>query len=464
MIGIALVALAAFSGPLVPATSFQESIVGTWTGTLEGLPLRLVFHVSSGEDGGLTTLIDSPDQGATGIPTGSTTFEGGKLVVTVPDLGARYEGTLLDDGAIEGSWSQSGQAIRLRISRTAGLPAQEPQRPQQPTPPFPYQSLEVEYPNPRGGNRLAGTLTLPSGDGPFPAVVLISGSGAEDRDETVFGHKPFAVIADHFTRSGIAVLRFDDRGVGGSTGNHASATSADFATDVAAGVDYLLDRPEVDRSRIGLVGHSEGGLIAPMVATEREDVAFLVLMAGPGTTGERILLDQGELIVRASGLGEAAVEQQRSVQIGLFQAIRSLSGTELEARVREIMEPELAGASQEQMDAAIRRQAAMLDSPWLRFFLDYDPAPALRRIAIPVLAVNGELDLQVPHEANLAGIKRALTEGGNTDVTVRAFPGLNHLFQTATTGHPNEYTSIEETVAPVVLETMTEWILGRFGR
>ncbi|NIP92257.1 MAG: alpha/beta fold hydrolase, partial [Akkermansiaceae bacterium] len=262
-----------------------------------------------------------------------------------------YEGTLGEDGTIEGTWSQGGASLGLDLEKTPS--EQGPPRPQHPERPFPYQSLDVRYPNAESGNELAGTLTIPEGPGPFPAVVLISGSGPEDRDETVYGHKPFAVIADHFTRAGIAVLRFDDRGVGESSGDHGSATSEDFATDVLAGVEFLLGRSDIDPGRIGLVGHSEGGLIGPLAALRTEHVAFLVLMAGPGTTGERILFDQGELIVRASGLGQVAVDQQRSTQEGLFEATRSLEGPALETRVREILSPAMVGASQEQQDAFV---------------------------------------------------------------------------------------------------------------
>jgi len=433
--------------------------------------LPLVFHITRGADGSLTTTMDSPAQGAMGIPTSATRLEGDRLVIEVAAISGRFEGGFSEDGsAIEGVWSQGPNELPLTLTR--GEP-EKPARPQEPRPPFPYRVEDVRFANDFAGIELAGTLTLPEGEGPFPAVVLISGSGPQDRDETLLGHKPFLVIADHFTRRGIAVLRFDDRGVGESEGSFATATSADFATDAHAAVQYLARRPEIAADRIGLVGHSEGGLIAPMVAAHHDDVAFVVLMAGPGVPGSEILTEQGARILTANGVSQELVESNRARQERLFRVVREAPAEELAARIEselraeiEGMGPEeraVAGVTEDQLETVIRQQVQQLSSPWFRYFLTYDPREALRRVTVPVLVVNGSLDLQVPADQNVPEIEAALREAGNHDVTVRVFEGLNHLFQPATTGSPNEYATIETTFSPEVLDVMAGWILERFG-
>jgi hypothetical protein len=342
-------------------------------------------------------------------------------------------------------------------------------RPQHPQPPFPYRSEEVTVES-VPGVRLAGTLTLPQGQGPYPAVVLVSGSGPQDRDETLLGHKPFLVLSDHLTRNGIAVLRLDDRGTGRSTGSFAASTSEDFARDAAAALRWLRARPEVRDDAVGIVGHSEGGMIGPMVAARYpDDVNFLVLLAGPGMPSADLLMLQGALISRAGGEPEAEVQRTLTLQRALFGAIaQTADSTALHARLREISARFQASLPAEERalpaysDATMEATLGTLVSPWYRWFIRYDPAPALRATRVPVLALNGSKDLQVPADENLGGIARALRAAGNRDVTTEALPGLNHLFQTATTGAPSEYAQIEETIAPVVLERVTAWIRERF--
>jgi uncharacterized protein len=376
--------------------------------------------IGLGDDGGLTASADSPDQGVRGIPVESIGYEEGRLVLELPSVQARFEGRLMGENEIEGSWSQGGAALPLELERVEEVVG--PNRPQEPEPPFPYVAEAVRYPNLDAGIHLAGTLTLPEGDGPFPAVALISGSGAQNRDSEVFGHRIFLVLADHLTRQGIAVLRSDDRGVGESEGIFQEATSRDFAGDAAAAVAYLRARPEIAPEAVGLVGLSEGGMIAPMVAAESDDVAFIVLMAGPGLTGEEILHLQADLISRAMGV------------------------------------------TPETREGWITSQKSTAGGPWFRFFLVHDPRPVLRQVRVPVLALNGELDLQVPPAENLGAIEAALREGGNPDFTVRELPGLNHLFQTATTGSPMEYAQIEETMSPKAMDMVARWILERTDR
>ncbi|NJD20351.1 MAG: alpha/beta hydrolase, partial [Gemmatimonadetes bacterium] len=344
-------------------------------------------------------------------------------------------------------------------------------RPQHPKPPFPYRAEEVAIPPGTPGVTLAGPLPLPQGTGPFPAVVLVSGSGPQDRDESLMGHKPFLVLADHLTRKGIAVLRYDDRGVGKSTGSFSTATSEDFAADALAAVAFLKARGDV--GAVGIAGHSEGGLIGPLAASRSADVAFLVMLAGPGLPGEEILYLQGDLIARAGGASEAQTAANRRIQEAMFGVVRTqpdstAAVTEMQhalqetlaslpADIRRAMEAELTPAA---LDAQIRQ----VNSRWFRFFLTYDPRPTLAKVRVPVLALNGALDLQVPAEANLREVEAALKRGGNADVTARLLPGLNHLFQTARTGSPSEYADITETMSPAALEAVSSWILQRFGR
>lgn len=481
--GLALTAVALT--PVAPAAG-QETresagppspVVGTWLGTLEvpaGAELRIVFHIEESDSGALTATLDSPDQGARGIPVSRVALVGDTLRMSVAAVGGSYEGRLEAADRILGTWRQPGAALPLELRRVEEV--EGPSRPQEPEPPLPYDVEEVRYENPEAGIELAGTLTLPEGGGPFPAVLLISGSGPQDRDETVFGHRPFLVLADHLTRRGIAVLRVDDRGVGDSDGSFAEATSLDFASDAQAGITYLKARPEVDPEAIGLVGHSEGGIIAPMVTRRSDDVAFLVLLAGPGLPGEDLLLLQGTTIARAMGAREQQIESQRELQEALFRVVREEEDPEArKARLEKVLRNRLRGLTDAELavggipsDSAGQRawleaQVERAASPWFRFFLGHDPRQDLRGVSVPVLALIGELDLQVPPDENLPEIEAALVRGGNRDVTVMELEGLNHLFQRAETGSPAEYAHIEETMAPEAMEAVAQWILARAG-
>ena len=339
-------------------------------------------------------------------------------------------------------------------------------KPQEPIKPFPYLSKDIFFKNKTAGIKLAGTLTMPSEGSNFPAVVLISGSGPQDRDEALLGHKPFLVLSDHLTRQGIAVLRFDDRGTAQSEGNFNTATSADFKTDVAAAVDFLKTQKEI--GNIGLIGHSEGGIIAPMLAAESKDVKFIVLMAGTGIRGDELLLRQSELIGRASGIKEEELETARAFNQGAYDiVVKSISQEKVKAELKEYLEasvaknPELATANGLKEEVFVNQVLGQLTSPWMMYFLKHDPAKVLGKVDCPVLAIIGEKDLQVPAEVNLDAIEAALKEGGNKQFTVKELPGLNHLFQEAETGSPSEYAQIEQTIAPQAMEIMSEWILER---
>jgi pimeloyl-ACP methyl ester carboxylesterase len=325
-------------------------------------------------------------------------------------------------------------------------------RPQNPVKPYPYRDEDVTYRNEPAKIELAGTLTLPPGKGPFPAVLLITGSGQQDRDESILGHKPFLVLADHLTRKGIAVLRVDDRGAGKSGGTFATSTSADFATDVEAGLAYLNTRPEIDHRKTGLIGHSEGGMIAPMVAARNPSVAFIVMMAGTGVSGAEVLPAQVTAIVEASGKShEEAVKDGANERQILTLIEQGASIDAIEKRMQEL--------SNHAPDEQTKAQVKQLQSPWFRFFLKYDPAVDLRKVKCPVLALDGEKDRQVLPDQNLPAIRKALEAGGNRHFEIEKIPGLNHLFQTAKTGAPGEYAEIEETISPVALNRISTWIL-----
>lgn len=338
-----------------------------------------------------------------------------------------------------------------------------PLRPQEPKSAIFYDAEEVKYSNVNANVTLAGTLTLPRSEKPSPAILLIAGSGPIDRNETVFGHKPFLVLADHLTKQGFAVLRVDKRGIGESTGNYDVATTEDFAADALAGIEYLKTRKEVDAEQIGLIGHSEGGLIAPMIAVKSNDVAFIVLMAGPCVTGEAIIYAQEALISRAMGVTEEQISHQLDFQQQVLSVIKNESDLEKAEKIlREIVARQLANLPKEEQQTsagAMEAQMKRCNSRWFRYYLTYDPTISLKHLKIPVLVINGELDSQVSPKQNLPVIAKTLEEAGNRNYTIIEFPKLNHFFQTCETGSILEYGKIEETIAPVVLDTLSSWIL-----
>ena len=446
----------------------SQEIIGQWNGVLKvpGGQLRLVFNVSETENGYSSTM-DSPDQGAKGIPTTSTSFEDGVLKITIANARIEYQGTLGEDNKIVGTFTQAGQSFPMDLSREV-VQKEVPKRPQEPQKPFPYYSEDIKFDNAEAGITLAGTLTLPEETGIFPAVVLITGSGPQNRDEEILGHKPFLVISDYLTRNGIAVLRFDDRGTAASGGNFGTATSNDFATDVQAGVEFLKTRKEINKDKIGLIGHSEGGLIAPMVANEDKDIAFLVLLAGTGIPGGDLLLLQQRLIGASSGMTPAQLDENEKMSSKTFEIVRNaLSEEDLKRELAGLMIQTFRSMPADQVPEGltegdfVNAQMKQLTSPWMINFIKYDPAPTLEKIKIPVLAVNGSNDLQVPPKENLGAIKAALEKAGNEDFTIQELPGLNHLFQESSTGAISEYETIEQTFSPDALELILKWIQSK---
>jgi len=420
--------------------AFDQDLRGDWRGVLEtgAIKIRIALHL------GETSTMDSPDQGVNGVPARVTRDE---RTITVEIMGVgSFEGVLAEDGkTLSGEFVQVGARLPISFERGAFSPAK---RPQTPIRPYPYLEVEARYDNPQHPHvSLAGMLTRPFGQGPFPAVILISGSGAHDRDETIFDHKPFLVLSDHLTRLGLAVLRVDDRGIGGSVGASEEDTSADFASDVDAGLAWLRSRSDIDSTRIGLIGHSEGASIASMVASHDPRVAFLVLWAPPAVRGRDVVVEQVRRMNVAAGAAPEAVTAIVALEGAILDAIMAAPDTE-SALEEGAKVAELAGIEVDQLRA--------MACPWYRHLLAHDPAEALGSVRVPVLALLGGRDTQVTAEQNLDPLRAALAFNARAQVAV--LPNLNHLFQTADTGGLEEYGRIEETIAPSALEKMGDWI------
>ena len=450
----------------VASQTTAVDVAGDWLGVLavQGLKLRLALRVSRSGDGLLTAKLDSLDQGARDLPVDEIVRDGNTVRFIAKRLGLTYTGTLETGGhVIRGTMRQSGAAMPLDFERTASIPVLT--RPQEPVKPYGYVEEDVRYRNEHDEAELAGTLTIPAGPGPHPAVVLITGSGAQDRDETIAGHRPFLVLADYLTRRGIAVLRADDRGVGASSAAGPADTSLTYAGDVLAAVRLLKQHTGIAPQKIGLIGHSEGSIIAAMAAARSTDVAFVVMLAGMGQSGEEVVLAQTELMQRKYGVAPDLIGATRTTLRDVFRALRSEPDAAAAlGRMRAVLDRRAAAmpAANREAFEGIRNtllpQLRMYTTAWFRFFLDYDPAVDLRNVRVPLLAITGELDLQAPPRENLPRIQAGAGAGGNGHVTIRELPGLNHLLQTAKTGLPDEYSTSEETLAPVALDLLAGWI------
>ena len=448
------------AGLALSSSLSAQDISGAWHGKLS-LPtgsLTIVFHISQTEQDVYVTTLDSPDQGANGIKTQTTSFNDSTLIIQIPVIHASYKGKLNSDNTINGTFTQ-GMPLPLNLKKGE---ASRPKRPQEPQPPFPYRSEEVTVRNERDGINLAGTLTLPEKGTKFPAVVMVTGSGAQNRDEEIMGHKPFFVIADYLTRNGIAVLRCDDRGTAASQGTHATATNEDFATDTEAMVNYLRSRKEINAKKIGIIGHSAGGIIAFIVAQKDPSIAFVVSLAGAGVRGDSLMLKQVELISKSQGMPDAVWQGMKPSIRNRYAILQQTDKTpeelqkELYADVTKTMSPEqLKDLNTIQQLSA---QISSMTSPWYLHFMRYDPAQDLKKLKCPVLALNGEKDIQVDAAMNLTAIQERVTGNGNKNVTVKAYPNLNHLFQTCKKGTLAEYGQLEETINPEVLKDIIEWI------
>ena len=455
-------------GALVSPSTAQEpdpDIDGKWAGSVVlpagELPFSVTFETT---DGVLSATMDIPVQGALGLPLTAVSYADGRVHF---ELDASI-GLAVWDGALDGE-GINGEFTQGAATGTFSVVRAEPEA-EEPAEPVPYREEEISFEN--GEIHFEGTLRLPEGTGPFPAVVMITGSGPQDRDEVVYGFPVFRVLSDHLTRQGIATLRYDDRGVGGSTGSVSGSTTSDFAGDALAGIARLAEHPDIDPSRVGLLGHSEGAVVAPLAASRSDAVRFVVLLAGSTVPGTEILYEQSAAIARASGAPEDRIAWNTEFQRRLFAAMEAgedLDGfrEELGVAIREGIEdlPEEQRAPISDVDGYVQTQVEAeidrLETPWFRHFLTYNPAPALQETRVPVLALFGGLDLQVVPDQNRGPLEEALA--GNPDVTVEVLPRANHLFQAATTGSPAEYAMLGHTFVDGFLDAISDWILARFG-
>lgn len=443
-----------------------SSILGTWAGKLNvnAVELTLVFNVNIDQNDSIVITFDSPDQGVNGLPVDELIMKGDSIEFKSKAVQASYIGKLEEDQqSMKGFWLQSGFRIPLDLTRLKEKYTIK--RSQDPKPPFSYVEEEVTFPSAEPGVTFSGTLTIPTKKKIVASVILISGSGPQNRDEELMGHKPFLVLADHLSRNGILVLRYDDRGVGKSTGNFDLATTADFAQDLLGAVSFLQSREEVDPETIGLLGHSEGGLISTIVAADNNDISYLILFASPAIRGDQLMLEQAELIATTTGVPEERLQQTLAFNKGIYSVVRGNSGAD---NLNELVDAYITKSNEKRLDAGdsniisdpIRNAIkAEVCSPWFRYFVDYDPFQNLTRIHCPIYALFGELDLQVPPSINQPIIEKAMKKGGNETYLIEVIPQANHLFQPATTGSPSEYGTIDITISPDVLTKITEWIV-----
>ena len=444
--------------PRPPAPATGTTLDGAWMGTIHagGASLRLVLKIKPAP-GGWTATADSIDQHAADIPVDSVTLEGDQLKLVLSKVNGRYEARLAGDKLI-GTFTQYGVSLPLDLEKTAHPPVVT-LRPQTPKRPLPYDEIDVSVENRPAGVTLACTLTEPRAKGPFGAVVLATGSGPQNRDEALMGHRPFLILSDAITRRGVAVLRCDDRGVGKSTGVFTEATTFDFADDTLAEVAALRGRLEIDPAHVGVLGHSEGGAVATIAASKSKGVAFIVLLAGTALPGDQILDLQRGLLEQSSGMTAPEIAASKANWDKAFAIINAETDDSVATRRLRALYEGLPAATRAQLEQAggFDTQVKEVLSPWFRTFLALDPRTFLARVKVPVLAINGARDWQVPPSANLPEMKKALAH--DHDVTVQEMPGLNHLFQTAKTGAPSEYAEIDETMSPAVLTMVSDWIV-----
>ena len=440
----------------------ENFLVGNWIGNIEFQKknLRLVFRINHISKDSLDAFMDSPDQGVKDIKITKILFKNDSVIIKVKSVGLSVSGILnTKDSTISGVFRQSIFNCPLILKKVINIP--HINRPQEPKPPFSYKIVEVEFTNKKENIDLSGTLTIPVNTNKCPAVVLISGSGPQNRDEEILGHKPFWVIADYLTKNGIAVLRYDDRGVGKSTGNFNEATTFNFANDAESAVEYIKTISEIDTNLIGVIGHSEGGMIAPVLASRNKNVKFIVMLAGPGLIGEKLLMKQSRLILEAEGESQDRIKSTLNLNKKIYNIVIHENDNKIAGEKIKKAYERFVNKSNENKVMLNGQKDIMIQqvtSSWFRTFLQFNPKKYLIETKCPVLALNGSKDIQVPAHENLFFIKKYLNKSGNKYVTIREMEGLNHLFQHCETGSIDEYTKNEETISIDVLEIIKELI------
>lgn len=443
---------------------FSQDISGNWSGKAKRGDKEITFVFNIKKEGtNYSSVMNVPTFRVSGIKTATTTFSNGKLTIDGSNVGMSYVAnfnTKLQQ--FEGMYKEGGIEMALNLKKGA-VEIADQRRPQEPVKPYPYYEEEVEFKNAAANITLAGTLTLPNKNGTFPVVILISGSGPQDRDESFMGHKPFLVLANHLTKQGIGVLRFDDRGQGASTGDFSNATTEDFSKDVLSAIMYLKNRTDIDVNNIGLIGHSEGGIIAPLAANNSKDVAFMVLLASTGISGAELSVMQSKTLREFPVKDEVAYEKNARKAIAIVTSDKSASEikVELTAHYNNFLRPILTSLNvpEKNIKTYIESQVNTSIKPWSRYFLKYNPADEIEKLQIPVLSLNGSKDTQVDAKINQDGIRQALIKGKNEEYKIVELENLNHFFQECETGRMDEYRKIEETFSPIALKEISNWIL-----
>jgi len=451
-----------FSSP--PEYLIQDTITGSWLGELE-IPntakLRMGITISKTTDNSYKAVLNIIDQATGDIPCDEVIHRNDSVIIRINGLGIEVAGIIdTEHKSIISEFRQHGGIFPILFNRIDILPVLS--RPQEPKKPYPYYEENVVFENKKAGVKLAGTLTLPKSKTRIPAVILVTGSGQQDRNEEIGKHKPFWIIADYLTRNGIAVLRVDDRGTGGSTGIFDQSTTGDFAEDVLAGITFLKSRQEINPKKIGIIGHSEGGTVAALAASKSSDVAFIVSMAGTFTNFEEVVIDQILNQLKLQGIKNEDIELELNWRKKIYSLAKENTDSATAAKnlwdiYNKLPEDEVARLNwpKGRQDAQIK----LVLNPWWRYILGMDNKTILTNVKCPVLAIYGELDQQVIPDKNIPIIEEALKEGDNKDFIVKKLPGLNHLFQTAKTGSEYEYIRIEETISPKALNMISDWIL-----
>lgn len=433
-------------------SSIGQKFEGDWIGKIlvQGFPLTIEFHISK-QNTDFTATMDSPDQKSFGNKITEVLAKGNTIDLNEPQFKMYTKLSYRNDSLI-GVFKQLGTDYPLSMCRKTDQNSSS-SRPQEPKSPFDYDIEEVKFKNTKDNINLAGTFTCPKGTGPFPTVILISGSGGQNRNEEIFNHKPFWVIADYFAKNGIATLRYDDRGIEESEGNFASATSADFANDARAGIEFLKQHSKVDKQNLGIVGHSEGGMIAPMIAASDNSIGFLILLAAPGIPIDQLMILQNNAISKASMMSESTMAKNQKLNQQCYQILKAeKSEKDTKSQLKKLFK------SKNMSEAEIESLLAQITSPWFKYFISYDPKYSLEKVFCPVLALNGDKDVQVTAKENLAGIAASLEKGGNKEYETKLIENKNHLFQTTTKYSLDEYVKNDESFAPDVLNLMANWI------